>query len=158
MQLRAALGAHARLVVVRASNTRLQLAVVRISNATLGVLGLDSVSGNVDIAATPLRNARWNIQSLGGDVDLRNLELDQVAITADTFSGVIELGSGRTQRGTAAAADRRPGQLRLNPRSAHARIVFESFSGDIRIHRQPEGTTQKKTAPLPGPFEGANEW
>lgn len=107
---------------------------LRVANARLGVLGLDSVSGDVEVSAVPLREARWKIESLGGDVSVAVPGgLDRIAIAADTFSGTIEADLD-PRLDTSRHDGKRGKRLRTEPGAAHARILVETFSGDIFLH------------------------
>ncbi len=104
---------------------------LRVDNSQLGVLTLDSVTGDIEVAATPLPQARWKMESLGGDVSVEVPALDRMAIDADTFSGSIDarLPSARD----ATVHGRRGKQLRLRPDGAQARVLVETFSGSISL-------------------------
>lgn len=111
---------------------------LRVRDSSLAVLDIVSVSGDVDVAAAPLPKALWQIESVGGDIDLRLTDSPRVAIAADTTSGVVDSDTATFHKVARARKGARTTRtLRLDPPRAQARIVADSFSGDIRIHRLP---------------------
>lgn len=107
-----------------------------IARSSFGVLDVDSVSGDLEISATPVRNARWRIESLGGNIDLRGLDRARVAVSADTFSGTIDSGFEPSHQVGREGSRNRGKSLRLEPAGAEARVAIDTFSGDIRLHQQ----------------------
>jgi len=106
---------------------------LRIADASLGVLDIDSVSGDVRIAGAPAHHALWNIESLGGDIDLALPSLDRIAIVGNSFAGSIGHPVATAQRGSAGTGKR----LEFRPARREARVRFETFSGDVNIRAVP---------------------
>ncbi len=106
---------------------------LRIVDATLGFLDIESISGDVRIAAVPAPRAAWAIEAVGGDIDVAIPSLDRVAIEGSSFSGDIEhpgVGARRAARGVGKRLD-------FRPTGSDARISFETFSGDVTIRTLP---------------------
>lgn len=110
---------------------------VRVRRSRLGVLQIDSVSGDVEVAANPVPAARWKIGSLGGDIEVGDLDRARTTVSADTFSGSIEWNSTVAHTVGSRRMGKTGRRLRIDPAGANARVIVESFSGDIRFRGAP---------------------
>jgi len=99
---------------------------------TVSDLATGSVSGDVDVTATPLASARLHLESMSGNVRLHLPANLSAHIDASSFSGDV-----RSDFGTVQNEEYGPGSsLKAQVGSGDARIHVESFSGDIALHRQ----------------------
>jgi hypothetical protein len=96
-------------------------------------MSVSTVSGDVELNGDVSTDGVIDIDSMSGDVRLDMPTSLSARIRASTFSGSIrsDVGSVRTKKhGPGASLDTQAG-------SGQGRIHVETFSGDLRIHRQP---------------------
>lgn len=90
---------------------------------------LSTVSGDVDVAGDMAADGKMDIDSMSGDVQVSLPTGVSTSIHASSFSGDLRSAFGTAQRN-----EHGPGsELDATAGSGSARIVIESFSGDVRI-------------------------
>lgn len=90
---------------------------------------LSTVSGDVDVAGGMATDGKMDIDSMSGDVQVALPPDVSTSIHASSFSGNLRSAFGTAQRN-----EHGPGsELEATAGGGSARIVIESFSGDVRI-------------------------
>ncbi|MEW5833906.1 MAG: DUF4097 family beta strand repeat-containing protein [Pseudomonadota bacterium] len=90
---------------------------------------LSTVSGDVDVSGGMAADGKMDIDSMSGDVQVTLPPDVSTSIHASSFSGNL-----RSAFGTAEHNEHGPGsELNATAGNGSARIVIESFSGDVRI-------------------------
>jgi DUF4097 and DUF4098 domain-containing protein YvlB len=96
-------------------------------------LDTGSVSGDADISVAPAAAARLHLESMSGSIHLHVPAALSARIDASSFSGSI-----RSDFGSVHNEEYGPGSsLKTQVGNGDARIQLESFSGDIRLDKQP---------------------
>ena len=94
---------------------------------------LSTVSGDVQLAGRPLDHGSIEIDSMSGDVQLTVPSDLSASIRANSFSGEL-----RSDFGQVSEHDHGPGsELNTTVGTGKGRIRVETFSGDLRIRKQP---------------------
>ncbi len=97
-------------------------------------LRVETVSGEVEVQASPAKDADWKVSSQSGDVDLWLSAKVDAEFDIETFSGDIRDGFGHEAERTSRFA---PGQeLKFTQGSGGAEITVNAFSGDVTIRRK----------------------
>ncbi len=90
---------------------------------------LSTVSGDLDVAGGMAADGKMDIDSMSGDVQVSLPPDVSTSIHASSFSGNLRSAFGATEHN-----EHGPGsELNATVGSGSARIVVESFSGDVRI-------------------------
>ena len=99
---------------------------------SVGELGAESVSGNIDVTVAPAKGARIRAETMSGNLQLR-LPADLAArIHAETFSGGL-----KTDYGKVVKAEYGPGTtLDVAGGDGSTRIDAQSFSGNVELRKQ----------------------
>ena len=94
-----------------------------------------TVSGNIDIAATPAKSARYDFETHSGRTDLRFGSNANATVSVETFSGAVQNEyPGAVRRGNSDPDERSTDYTYILGNGA-ARVHVESFSGSVRISR-----------------------
>lgn len=104
----------------------------RIEAGEVDRLDVSTVSGSLEVLATPRGAATFKGETMSGELTLRLPAELSARIAAETFSGGI-----RSDFGSVDEAEHGPGKrLRATVGDGAARIELETFSGDLEIRRR----------------------
>lgn len=117
-------------VRVETTSGEIVLQNVRSSNVTLS-----TVNGEVQYGGSIDNNGRYEFHSHSGDVTLEIPASASAHFSVETFSGELDSDFPVTiQPGE--RSSRRPRRLEFNVGSGEARVIAESFSGDVNVRRR----------------------
>jgi DUF4097 and DUF4098 domain-containing protein YvlB len=94
---------------------------------------LSTVSGDLQLAGALAPDGSINIDSMSGDVQLQVPANLSAAITASSFSGQLRSDFGEAKKGE----DGPGSELTATAGAGRGKIHVETFSGDLKIRRQP---------------------
>lgn len=104
----------------------------RVAAGEVDRVGVSTVSGTFDLDLTPRGSATIRAETMSGELRLRVPSSLSARIEAETFSGSI-----RSDFGTVQTEEHGPGEsLEAKVGDGAARIVLESFSGDVEIRQR----------------------
>ncbi len=105
---------------------------IRVSGGPWRKLSMSTVSGDVQISGGIAASGSFDLDSMSGDVQLQIPASTSATIHANSFSGDL-----RSDFGTVNKPEHGPGSdLQTTVGAGNGKIRIETFSGDLRIHKQ----------------------